>query len=418
MAKIKPFKGIIYNTKKEIDISSKIAPPYDVIDSKLQTDLYIKDPDNIIRIILGKKENSDIDNDLYKRSAGYYNNWVNNAIMSTDDCDAFYVWDQTFISNNQTYLRRALISKVRCLPFDKKEVIPHEKTHKGPKEDRLRLFNEVGTQFSQIFSLYSDSNNQIKNILESNIDNPILEANYENVNNKLYRITSKTVINSLIKEFENINLYIADGHHRYETSVKFFEDKKVDGSTLMSLVQIDDPGLIVLPTHRAIKSKLSNFICLQKLEKQFFIDKKSFSEWPNIVKKINSYNDNHIFGFANRKLGISGILRPIETLKFNDCWSEYSDQWKALDVSALHAFILNSIFDFNINSLFDKENIFYSHREKECIKKLDEDYNWVFFLRPTSIEQLIEIADNDEVMPPKSTFFYPKFLSGFINSEL
>ena len=188
--------------------------------------------------------------------------------------------------------------------------------------------------------------------------------------------------------------------------------------SIMSLVQIDDPGLIVLPTHRAIKSKLSNFICLQKLEKQFFIDKKSFSEWPNIVKKINSYNDNHIFGFANRKLGISGILRPIETLKFNDCWSEYSDQWKALDVSALHAFILNSIFDFNINSLFDKENIFYSHRENECIEKLDEDYNWVFFLRPTSIEQLIEIANNDEVMPPKSTFFYPKFLSGFINSEL
>ena len=152
------------------------------------------------------------------------------------------------------------------------------------------------------------------------------------------------VINSLIKEFERIDLYIADGHHRYETSVNYFSERKIEGFTLMSLVQIDDPGLIVLPTHRAIKSNLSNFICLQKLEKQFFIEKKSFSEWPKIVDKIKSYNDKHVFGFANRKLGISGILKPIEPLKFNEEWIEYSDKWKALDVSALHAYIFNTIF--------------------------------------------------------------------------
>ena len=418
MAKIKPFKGIIYKTKNGIDISNKVAPPYDVIDSKLQTDLYIKDPDNIIRIILGKKESNDDHRMLYERSAGYYNNWIKNGIMLADDKDAIFIWDQTFNSNGKKYTRRALIAKVRCLPFSKGEVIPHEKTHKGPKEDRLKLFNEVGAQFSQIFSLYSDDDNNIKKIIEKNIDKPILEANYDEVKNKLYRIDKFKVINLLVNEFEKNNFYIADGHHRYETSVKYFENNKMDGSTLMSLVQMNDPGLIVLPTHRSVKSDLSNFICLQRLEKSFFIDKESFSDWPEVVKKINDYKNKHIFGFANRKLGISGILKPIESIKYNKDWDQYSQKWKNLDVSALHAYILNTIFEVDLDKVFDKEHIFYSHKEKECIDKLDEDFNWVFFLRPTTVKQLIEIADNSEVMPPKSTFFYPKFLSGFINSEL
>ena len=418
MAKIKPFEGIFYNTKQSIDISSKVAPPYDVIDSKLQTDLYIKDPDNVIRIILGKEENSDLENDLYKRSSGYYNNWINSSIMKCTKEKAFYVWDQKFNSNGTEYVRRALIAKVRCLPFSQKEIIPHEKTHKGPKEDRLKLFNEVGAQFSQIFSLYNDDDKKIETAIKSKIGEPILEAHYDNVENRLYKIDCSKTVSFLIDSFEKINLYIADGHHRYETSVKYFEDKKNDGSTLMSLVQIDDPGLIVLPTHRAIKSDLSNFICFQKLEKKFFIDKKSFSEWPDIIDQINSSKDKHVFGFANRKLGISGILKPIEPLNYDECWSKYSKSWKSLDVSALHAYIFNSIFNFDVKNIFDKKNVFYSHKEKECIRKLDEDYNWVFFLRSTSIEQLIEIADNDEVMPPKSTFFYPKFLSGFVNSKL
>ena len=418
MAKIKPFKGIIYKTKNGIDISNKVAPPYDVIDSKLQTDLYIKDPDNIIRIILGKKESNDDHRMLYERSAGYYNNWIKNGIMLADDKDAIFIWDQTFNSNGKEYTRRALIAKVRCLPFSKGEVIPHEKTHKGPKEDRLKLFNEVGAQFSQIFSLYSDDDDNIKKIIEKNIDKPILEANYDEVKNKLYRIDEFKVINLLVNEFEKNNFYIADGHHRYETSVKYFENNKMDGSTLMSLVQMNDPGLIVLPTHRSVKSDLSNFICLQRLEKSFFIDKESFSDWPEVVKKINDYKNKHIFGFANRKLGISGILKPIESIKYNKDWDQYSQKWKNLDVSALHAYILNTIFEVDLDKVFDKEHIFYSHKEKECIDKLDEDFNWVFFLRPTTVKQLIEIADNSEVMPPKSTFFYPKFLSGFINSEL
>ena len=195
MAKIKPFKGIIYKTKKGIDISNKVSPPYDVINSKLQTDLYIKDPDNIIRIILGKKESSDNDKMLYERSAGYYNNWINNGIMKSDDRNAVFVWDQVFHSNDKVYTRRALIAKVRCLPFEQKEVIPHEKTHKGPKEDRLNLFNEVGVQFSQIFSLYKDNENKIANIIESNIGSPILEASYGNVENKLYKIDNTKIIN-------------------------------------------------------------------------------------------------------------------------------------------------------------------------------------------------------------------------------
>ena len=118
----------------------------------------------------------------------------------------------------------------------------------------------------------------------------------------------------------------------------------------MSLIPINDPGLIILPSHRALKSKLSNFITLQKLEKNFIIEKKPFSDWPNILNKINGIKSNHVFGFANRKLGMSGILRPLEKLNYSILWEEYSKSWKMLDVSALHAFVFNNIFKI------DKEN--------------------------------------------------------------
>ena len=194
--------------------------------------------------------------------------------------------------------------------------------------------------------------------------------------------------------------------------------KNQNGYCLMSLIPINDPGLIILPSHRALKSKLSNFITLQKLEKNFIIEKKPFSDWPNILNQINEIKANHVFGFANRKLGMSGILRPLEKLNYSILWEEYSKSWKMLDVSALHAFVFNNIFKIHKEKVFDNDHIYYSNDEKACIDKLDQDFNWVFFMRPTNIKQMIKIADSGEIMPPESTFFYPKFLSGFIGSKL
>ena len=417
MAIIKPFKGIKYRTDENLDISSKIAPPYDIIDAKLQTDLYIKDPDNIVRIILGKQDPNE-DNLIYERASGYYNNWIKNEIMQIDNEDAVYIWDQKFSINHINYNRRALIVKVKSESSSKNDIIPHELTIDDSIKDRLKLFNQLNAQFSQVFSLYDDNDNSIKKIIKKNIKEPILEADFDGVYNELFKIKSKKIIKDIIKKFKDKKIYIADGHNRYETTIRYHNLKNQNGYCLMSLIPINDPGLIILPSHRALKSKLSNFITLQKLEKNFIIEKKPFSDWPNILNQINGIKANHVFGFANRKLGMSGILRPLEKLNYSSLWEEYSKSWKMLDVSALHAFVFNNIFKINKEKVFDNDHIYYSNDEKACIDKLDQDFNWVFFMRPTNIKQMIKIADSGEIMPPESTFFYPKFLSGFIGSKL
>ncbi len=417
MAIIKPFKGIKYKTDENLDISSKIAPPYDIIDAKLQTDLYIRDPDNIVRIILGKQDPNE-DNLIYERASGYYNNWIKHEIMQIDDEDAFYVWDQKFSINDLNHNRRALIVKVKSESSAKKDIIPHELTIDDSIKDRLKLFNHLNAQFSQVFSLYNDEDDSVKNIIQKSIKKPILKADFDGVYNQLFKIKSKKIIKEIIKKFKDKKLYIADGHNRYETTIRYHKLKNQNGYCLMSLIPVNDPGLIVLPSHRVLKSKLSNFITLQKLEKKFIIEKKPFSDWPKILNKINGIETNHVFGFANRKLGMSGILRPLDNLNYSSLWNAYSKSWKMLDVSALHAFVFNSIFKIDKEKVFDNEHIFYSNDEKVCIDKLDQDFNWVFFMRPTNIKQLIKIADNGEIMPPESTFFYPKFLSGFIGSKL
>ncbi len=417
MAIIKPFKGIKYKTDKNLDIASKIAPPYDIIDAKLQTDLYIRDPDNIVRIILGKQDPNE-DNLIYERASGYYNNWIKHEIMQIEDEDAFYVWDQKFSINDLNYNRRALIVKVKSESSAKKDIIPHELTIDDSIKDRLKLFNHLNAQFSQVFSLYNDKDDSVKKIIQKSIKKPILKADFDGVYNELFKIKSKKIINEIIKKFKDKKLYIADGHNRYETTIRYHKLKNQNGYCLMSLIPVNDPGLIVLPSHRVLKSKLSNFITLQKLEKKFIIEKKPFSDWPKILNKINGIEANHVFGFANRKLGMSGILRPLDNLNYSSLWDAYSESWKMLDVSALHAFVFNSIFKIDKEKIFDNEHIFYSNDEKVCIGKLDQDFNWVFFMRPTNVKQLIKIADNGEIMPPESTFFYPKFLSGFIGSKL
>ena len=417
MAIIKPFKGIKYRTDENLDISSKIAPPYDIIDAKLQTDLYIKDPDNIVRIILGKQDPNE-DNLIYERASGYYNNWIKNEIMQIDDEDAIYIWEQKFSINHINYNRRALIVKVKSESSSKNDIIPHELTIDDSIKDRLKLFNQLNAQFSQVLSLYDDNDDSIKKIIKKNIKEPILKADFDGVYNELFKIKSKKIIKDIIKKFKDKKIYIADGHNRYETTIRYHNLKTQNGYCLMSLIPINDPGLIILPSHRALKSKLSNFITLQKLEKNFIIEKKSFSDWPNILNQINGIKANHVFGFANRKLGMSGVLRPLEKLNYNSLWEEYSKSWKMLDVSALHAFVFNNVFKIDKEKVFDNDHIYYSHDEKACIDKLDQDFNWVFFMRPTNIKQMIKIADSGEIMPPESTFFYPKFLSGFIGSKL
>lgn len=419
MAQIKPFRAILYNTERWKDISSKVAPPYDVIDSNMQDELYLRDTENIVRIILGKNELLDDKENVYNRASKYYREWLKRSILIEDEQPYFYVWDQTFNFNGKKYKRRALVAKVRALSYEIGEVIPHERTNSEAKDDRFKLFCACGAQFSQIFSLYKDSEGEIAELIKNGISDIVLFAeDKDNVKSELYRIEDSKIISQIESAFKNQSVYIADGHHRYESSVKYFQHLSIEGTALMSLVAIEDPGLVILPTHRAVRSPIDERIALDKLKTYFNVEKYSLVDLGNILDVLDNKIERHAFGFACKKLNISGILTPKTELKFNSkLWSS-NRVWQNLDVAALHAVILTDMLGIDKYEVFQKGVIFYSHIPQECINKFDDNFNWVFFLRPINIDQLMGIWNLSEKMVPKSTFFYPKFLSGFINAGL
>lgn len=418
MAKIQPFKGISYNSEKyKDDLSNVIAPPYDVIDAKHRMRLLEKHPDNIIRIILGLESALERMPEVYKHAAETCTNWLNEKILMKNNQAGFYVWDQTYSIENETFTRRALVAKVRALPYSAGEVIPHENTHAKAKADRLELFKACGIQFSQIFSLYRDDDNSITKEIGRHTENPLFKAVDENdVENKLYAISDPDSIHTIQTAFENRPVYIADGHHRYETSVNYFKEMNVEGYTLMTLVAMQDPGLQVLPYHRVVRIEQSaNEVC-EILDKISEIETFPLQEWEKTYDNLQSNENGNAIGFANSGLGLSGIIHFNDST-FSNQWPS-SRYWQSLDVSVLHAFLLTDILGWSKEDAYSKKKIFFSHDRQNCMNQLRDEHDWFFFLRPLNLNVMLALADEGEKMPPKSTFFYPKFLSGFINATL
>ena len=418
MAKIQPFNGILYNSQiYNGDLSEVIAPPYDVIDAAHRQRLLEKHPDNIIRIILGLESALERTPEVYEQSAETCRQWQSEKKLIEEEQAGFYIWDQIYTIENQTFTRRALAAKIRALPYSAGEVIPHENTHAKAKADRLDLFKACGVQFSQIFSLYRDEDRTISQIIEMHVREPLLTAVDENgVENKLYNISDEDSIQALQSAFEDKPVYIADGHHRYETSVNYFQELRVEGFTLMTLVALEDPGLNVLPYHRVVRMEQKATDVLQKLTTFGSVEIFPIEDWEKIYEKLQTIKGGNALGFANKGLGQCGIITFGE-VSFSDSWPG-SKIWRSLDVSVLHAGLLADVFGWSKEEAYSKEKIYFSHNRHDCMNQLTDEYDWFIFLRPLDLSAMLALADEGEKMPPKSTFFYPKFLSGFINATL
>ncbi|MFC1548317.1 DUF1015 domain-containing protein, partial [Candidatus Neomarinimicrobiota bacterium] len=251
MASIHPFKAILYQTEPGGDITPLVAPPYDVIDNNAREDLMARDPHNIVRLILPQ---SQTESDAYADAANLFGDWVSKGIMAESSTPVMYVWEQEFCLDNTVFKRRALVAKVNCDPYQIGGVMGHELTHAGPKEGRLKLFKATATQFSQIFSVFDDSERIVASYLaEATGKQPLLTAEGDDGHtSRLYSLDDKSVIGKLQEMIANKTILIADGHHRYETSVAYYQEHGESGTTLMTLAPDSDPGLIVLPTHRVI----------------------------------------------------------------------------------------------------------------------------------------------------------------------
>lgn len=413
MAFIKPFKALRYNNNLFSQIENLVCPAYDIIKDD-EVEFYIqKHKNNIINLEKPIGENR------YENAAKSLNSWLNSGTLIQDDNDSIYIYNEQFEINGIKKSISGIICLVRLENFRNKVVFPHEKTHSNAKVDRFELMKATGCNFSPIFSLFNDETRKITNIIgEFHLQKPLTRfTDDSNVSHSLWRINDTNLISSICEYFKNKKLYIADGHHRYETALNYKNylqnhtssnySQNNSGYVMMYLVDINTPDLTILPTHRIIKN-ISNFSpndIISKCKKSFIV--KKFS-----IKDIES-NINFAYSNNTHAIGLFFGGNNYFQLENNNLSSE------VLDVDILQDFILSPIFNLDANNPSIQNKIDYTTKLNCAISAVNSgNCQCAFLLNPTSIEQIMNKAMNFEKMPQKSTYFYPKPITGLVINKI
>ena len=429
MAIIKAFPALRYNLKKIKRISSVVTPPYDVISKHQQSQFYRSNKYNLIRIILGKeKTGDDQQNNKYTRAGACLDKWIEEGVFIQDDAPAIYIYQQLFDSERKKVSRLGFIALLKLEPPGKGVVFPHEKTFCKPKEGRLSLLKSTRANLSPIFGLYSDSNSKIEDLIKGKCRNkPLLDFEFEQVRNRLWPINDPDFIISLEKLTRDKKIFIADGHHRYEVACLY---NKLTGKSrkaakprrlhsayvMMHFSALESQGLKVLSTHRVINNlpNVKLYSLEQALAKHFIIE--DFNNYKDLSQKLKSAKTvEHFFGLylGNKSFH---LLKLKKIAKKNAKHS--SHPYQDLDVVILHSLIFKRILGIKEANNQDQQ-ILYTREENLAINLVDsKKYQAAFFMNPPEPNQISAISESLKKMPHKSTYFYPKPLSGLVINKL
>ena len=430
MVEISPFKGITYNKERIAKLDDVMSPPYDIISEEMQSKLYEKHPNNFVKLILGKQLTDDTEeNNRYTRARELFDEWQKEFILLESEKSAIYPYKIEYKINNETKTMSGFFVSLKLDP-EYKLVKAHEKTLSKPKADRLNLMRACNANLEPIQLLYMDKNDAIRKEIDESIDEPIISVKgYDGFNHKLWKLEDEQIISQIINELNDKILFIADGHHRYQTAVNFANEKKektgISDSNasfnyrMVILANMFDEGLAILPTHRLIKMPSLNLEeLLEKIDEYFTVEEKTVDstekDYNNVGKKIiediETKNEHKFSLYCKNKYY---ILTLKDEKMMDKLASDRSKTWRTLDVSILHKIILERLMDINEKNLED--HVKYTRVDDEAIKFVDEgSFDISFLMNATKIEELKAIAEASEHMPQKSTYFLPKMLSGLV----
>lgn len=400
MATVKGFRGIRYNPDKVDNFGDVLAPPYDVINAQEQDDLYNKNPHNVIRLILAKGE----EDSKYEEAAKTFRSWIEEDVLTNDEEPSIYPYYQEFEDDGKKLTRKGFLAAVKIEDFETKKILPHERTFPKHKRDRLKLNTACKANMSPVFSVYSDPEIVIENLLDEKLTGePIFDVtNEDGVRNKLWKISDPAVIAQITNHLEDKSFLIADGHHRYETALEYrniqreangeiSEDKPYE-YVMMFLSNAEDEGLIINPTHRAVKSLGMNLeTFLNKLSTEFNIEKMPY------------------------KKGVTNIGYKEFTILTKDPDNVYrvspkNDSTEGLAVTILHTKVFGEIID---------EDFLFTKFLDEAVSLVQSgEYEIAFILPELRASDIFDVVLTGDRMPQKTTYFYPKILSGLVFNPL
>jgi len=424
LAEIKPFRALRYNLSKAGEIEKLTCPPYDIINEE-QRKAYIDTNEyNVIRLELPKGENP------YEEAKSCLNSWINEEILVTDSDEGIYIYEEEFKipSEEQPKKLRGIVCLVKLEEFENGVVLPHEETLSKAKTDRLNLIKATQTNFSQIYSLYPDE----KKVTKKRIDNlaqscsPRYEFDDGSVIHRLWVVNDKVAIKAICEDFAGRKLYIADGHHRYETALNYRNYCRENNIycpksdyVMMYLADMADEGLVVFPTHRLIRD-LAEFNAQAVIEAcgEYF-DIETGVKAGGVEKKLADLLESgkKAFGFYHGGEVAVLTLKDIEVMR--EIIPDKSDAYRFLDVSILHSLILEKLLGIDKENMANQINLTYTRSFDEAIGSVDsKDYQCAFILNSTAVSEIGEVAANNEKMPQKSTYFYPKMITGLVMNKL
>jgi uncharacterized protein (DUF1015 family) len=427
MAEIAAFRGILYDTAR-VEPSRVLAPPYDVIDEEERQELLAMDPHNAVRLILPEGDGDQ----KYQNAAGILNAWIEEQVLRRDARPALYRYHQVFTSaelGGRTITRKGFIAAVRLHHFDERIILPHERTLSGPKVDRLKLMDATGAHFSQIFTLYSDpSRESDRAFAAAEATPPTLDGTTaDGTRHLLWRVDDAVAVGRVVRVLAPLKLYIADGHHRYETMLALrdrlreraggeLDSRSSANFGCMFLCNMDDPGLVVLPIHRlvfgvegfdrqAVHAKVQRWFDVTTLPS---VDA---AEVKTALADASRVRPSVVAAFADR----TAVLLQLKPEVHAAATAKGSPVARSLDVSVLHELVLESALGIDRAAQAAQSNIRYYKDTADLLARVGRGEGQVaFVMHPTRVEQVKAVADASEIMPQKSTFFYPKIASGAV----
>lgn len=427
MAEIKPFKGLRY-TEKAGDIKQLCCPPYDIIDGSGKEALAAKSPYNLIRLELPVIGGSD-DLTPYRDANTVLRGWLNEEILKRDEQECIYIYEMEFSVQGNSYKVKGFVSLVKLEPFSKGVILPHEETLSKAKTDRFNLMKSTGCNFSQIYSLYMDGDNSVFSLIDKASSGAPDSAftDDDNVTHRLWCVSDSEVIKAVQEKMAEKKLYIADGHHRYETALnyqKYVNDNLDEFGTsdyvTMMLVNMENSGLVVFPTHRIVRD-LPRFDynevcerCGEYFEVTPYLNREKGEiglqeAYKNGEKAFVLFTgDNNYTLLKLKDIGVMDNLLP-----------EGCKALRQLDVSVLHTLVLERIFGIDKENMANQVNLTYTRSADEAISTVDgQRANCCFLLNPTRVEEIRDVAAAGDKMPQKSTYFYPKLTTGLVMNKI
>lgn len=445
MATIVPFRGIRFNPKKAGNLAELVTPPYDVINKESQEAFYRRSPYNIIRLEYGKKYDTDDEyNNRYTRAAAFFKKWQEENVLVKDKDPALYLYQQEFEINGVKNVRTGFVCGVKLEPYEKGVVLPHEETMPKHKADRLELMRACRANFSPIFGLFADRDREVDRLLLA-AANGKPEVEFEDGDAQIHRmwvVSNPDTISRVQKLMSKQRVFIADGHHRYETALAYRDERQETDTgngaakpydyVMMTLVNLYDPGLTILPTHRLVKKVEDVSRFLSQVKEAFLVKEIDAGEYYGYPEKIDRLlrkqanldsespaGHKHVFVVytGDRRLylltlrdesAVESLMPPV-----------HSRAWNRLDVSVLQNLVLERYLGIGSEERASGDYLKYTRDGKEVFAEVDSGkFSMGIFMNPTMMEEVTMIASEGEKMPQKSTYFYPKLITGLVINEL